>query len=39
MTHAKMFSLCHITMLYCIAASEAEGKENVVITIANLVAY
>ena len=39
MNTAKMFSLCFTTMLYCIAASEAEGKENVVITIANLVAY
>ena len=39
MTTAKMFSLCFITMLYCIAASEAEGKEDVVITIANSVAY
>ena len=31
MTTGKMFSLCLITIiLYCIAASEAKGKENVV---------
>ena len=39
MTTAKMFSLCFITILYYIAASEAEGKEDVVIIIANLVTY